>query len=483
MRYLTILATLLFILIATALSTACQPNIVEVNTVERVVTRVVERPVERTVTEVVEQIVEVNVVTEVEVTRIVAADSLPKPTDITIWVEAADAASFAQYDAIAAAYKADNPLVQITFVPMSSSVLFDQLEAARLANRLPDLIQLGLDDALMVSAETIVDRERTSDLIASYGEQRFKSALLDQTRLGSGQHAAIPFYASGFSLWYRTDYANLAGRGSPLNWNDVSVRSDALTSRDLTRFGIALPTDPTDPRTADVFEHIAHSVGAKPFDANGNLRFDAPEFAAALAWVANLNASAVPGTLNGSEARAAFTEGRATLLVDDPSFIAQAIDGQQFGRIDSFYADGELTNTYGTLSTFIITQQADSEALAVMRYLLDDAYLDMLGTNLLGQLPVLVSAEAGWKNRALVETGLSNDMLDKMLDSSSTIRNWRMDPMLTTVQRTVLADLSREQLIGQVIYAVADQRTLTPLQGAQFLQEQAQALLSLRANN
>ena len=184
-RYL--LAAFIF---AALVITACSPQTVEVT---RVVTQT------ETVTEQVEvtRMVEGESVTEtIEVTRVVEVE-VPveegEQTVIEFWTTDNEEERIVAYESVAARYMEQNPNVEIRIVPIEEAGVTQRIATAQAANRLPDIVRMGVERVASFAADGILDQDAAMATIAAIGEDDFRAGPLAMvTDPSTGSYAAIP---------------------------------------------------------------------------------------------------------------------------------------------------------------------------------------------------------------------------------------------------------------------------------------------------
>ena len=131
---------------ASMILAACQPQVV---TQEVVVTK--EVPVE------VEKIVEVPA----------------EPTDKTViefWTTDNEEPRVDVYEELAAAFMAEHPEIDLRIVPIEEAGIAQRIATAQAANRLPDIVRMGIERVSTFSADGILDQDAASAVIAAVGE-------------------------------------------------------------------------------------------------------------------------------------------------------------------------------------------------------------------------------------------------------------------------------------------------------------------------
>ena len=181
---------------------ACQPQTVEVT---RVVTETVTEEVEvtRVVTETMTEEVEV----PVEVTRVVEVEAAPMDrTVVEFWTTDNEAERVDTYEAVAASYMAENPDVEMRIVPIEEGGVTQRIATAQAANRLPDIVRMGIERVATFAADGILDEDAAEAVIASIGEDDFRAGPLAMvTDPTTGKYAAVPYDGWIQAIWYRED--------------------------------------------------------------------------------------------------------------------------------------------------------------------------------------------------------------------------------------------------------------------------------------
>jgi multiple sugar transport system substrate-binding protein len=153
------------------------------------------------ITKEVEVIKEVEVVKEVEVPA--------EPTDKTVvefWTTDNEEARVDVYEELAAAYMAENPDIELRIVPIDEASIAQRIATAQAANRLPDIVRMGIERVSAFAADGILDEAAAAATIAAIGEDDFRAGPLAMvTNPTSGVYSAIPFDGWIQAIWYRTD--------------------------------------------------------------------------------------------------------------------------------------------------------------------------------------------------------------------------------------------------------------------------------------
>ena len=493
-----IIALLLF---GSMVLVACQPETVEVT---RVVTETVTEVVTETVTEQVEvtRVVDGEVVTEtveVEVTRVVEAEPAER-TVIEFWTTDNEEQRVSTYEDVAERYMAQNPNVEVRIVPIDEASITQRISTAVAANRLPDIVRMGVERVAAFSADGILDEEAATAVINSLGEDDFRDGPLGMvTNPNTGSYSAVPYDGWIQAIWYRQDVFDELGLAAPTTWETIEAASAALPGTGNLLYGLALATDPSQNYVQQVFEQVAISNNAWPFDEDGNVTMNTPEMIAALEWYTGLQQYALPGPQFWRGAREAYQYDQAGMFFYSTYIMDDLVDGSGLdgGGSVEIAVDSLAANTgfapvmegpngsasYGQLVTLGIMAGADPAAQDVVEFFLTEGYQDVLALAPFGKVPVLESAVDEWKAQSDYFGFYSDETLEQIANGYDSMQRWLFRPDYDSTQRAVVGDIEANLLIPQVVSAIALEGTLTPEEAAVFLQEQVEALYADRSEN
>jgi multiple sugar transport system substrate-binding protein len=477
---------------------ACGPTpepvtIVETIEVEKVVKE--EVPVEVVVTEIVKEEVPVEVV----VTEVVEIEAPPvDQVVVEFWTTDNEEDRVDVYEAIAAAYMAEHPEVDVRIVPIEEAGVTQRMATALAANRPPDLIRMGVERVAAFAADGILDEAAAAGVIGAVGEDDFRAGPLAMvTNPATGNYAAVPFDGWIQAIWYRGDSFEEAGLNAPVTWDDINAACDALPGQGNLLYALTLGTDPGQNYPHQVFEQVAMSNDAWPFDEEGNVTMNTPEMIEALEFYANLQRCALPGPQYWRGAREAYELDQSGMLFYSTYIMDDLVDGSglegggnveiavdDLAGVTGFASMMEGPNgaaSYGQLVTLAIPVGAAPEAQDVAAFFLTGQnYQDVLALAPFGKVPVLESAVEGWSGLSPYFANYSEETLSQIADGFSTMQRWLFRPDYDTTERAVVGDIEGRLLIPQAISNIALEGTMTPETAAEWLQEQVEALLAER---
>jgi multiple sugar transport system substrate-binding protein len=418
---------------------------------------------------------------------------------IEFWTTDNEEERIIAYETLADAFMVEHPEVDLRIVPIEETGIAQRIATAQAANRLPDIIRLGVERVSSFSADGILDQDAAGATIQAIGEDDFQSGPLAMvTDPATGKYSAIPFDGWIQALWYRSDVFKDADLAAPLSWEDINAACDALPGVGDITYALTLGTDPGQNYPHQVFEQVALSNNAWPFDEAGNVTMDTPEMVAALQFYTDLQRCALPGPQYWRGARESYELGQSAMMFYSTYIMDDLVEGsgtEEGGAIEIAVEDlpansgfaplmegpnGEAT--YGQLVALGILQGADPMAQEVVKFFMDGQnYLDILALAPMGKVPVLKSAVDGWRELSEYFQYYSSDTIEQVASGYETMQRWLFRPDYGTLERAVIGDIEGRLLISQAISNIALEGTMTPETAAEWLQEQVELLVVERS--
>jgi multiple sugar transport system substrate-binding protein len=476
-----LLLSLVSILTATALA-ACDtqpPSTSGIQTAE----------VQRTTDQTVEVEAETELTVEVERER---------KAVIEFWTTDNEEERVDVYEKVAARYMDEHPDVEIRIVPIEEAGVSQRMTAALAANRPPDIVRMGVERVAAFANDGILDEDAALAVIQAIGEGDFRSGPLQMViNPTTGNYAAVPYDGWIQALWYRADLFSEAGLEPPIRWHDIDAACDGLPGTGSLLYALGLGTDPGQNYPHQIFEQVAMSNEAWPFDSDGNVTMNTPEMVEALRFYTGLQRCAVPGPQYWLRARESYQIGLSAMMFYSTYIMDDLVEGsglEDGGNLQIAVEDLALKTgfaplmegpngaaSYGQLVTLAIPVGADPEAQEVLRFFLSGQnYQDILALAPFGKVPVLHSALEDWKRLTPLFESYSDETLNQIANGYETMQRWLFRPDYDATQRAVVGDIEGRLLISQVIGSIALEGAMTPETGAEWLQEQVEALLAER---
>ncbi len=438
---------------------------------------------------------------EVIVTKEVPVEVSVEPVDKTViefWTTDNEEPRVDVYEEIAAAFMEEHPEVDLRIVPIEEAGIAQRIATAQAANRLPDIVRMGVERVSAFAADGILDEDAAGATIASIGEDDFRAGPLKMvTNPTTGVYSAVPFDGWVQAIWYRTDVFDDDGLEAPLSWDTINAACDTLPGTGNLLYALGLGTDPGQNYPHQVFEQVAISNNAWPFDADGNVTMNTPEMVEALAFYTDLQRCALPGPQYWRGAREAYELDQAGMLFYSTYIMDDLVDGSGLdaggnveipvedlaGKTGFAYemAGPNGSASYGQLVTLGIMKDADPMAQDVVKYFMTgDNYLKVLGLAPFGKVPVLESAVEGWGGLSDYFAKYSPETISQIGNGFDTMQRWLFRPEYDATQRAVIGDIEGRLLISQAISNIALEGTMTPETAAVWLQEQVETLYAER---
>jgi len=419
-------------------------------------------------------------------------------TVIEFWTTDNEEDRILAYEQIAEKFMEENPDVDLRIVPIEEAGIAQRIATAQAANRLPDIIRMGVERVSSFVADGILDLDAAQATIENIGEDDFQAGPLTMvTDPETGKYAAVPFDGWIQALWYREDVFDDLGLEPPITWDEIDAACDALPATGDIQYGLTLATDPGQNYPHQVFEQVAISNDAWPFDENGNVTMDTPEMIEALRWYTDLQRCAMPGPQYWRGARESYELGQSGMMFYSTYIMDDLVEGsgtEEGGNIEvvqdlaanSGFAplmdgpNGEAS--YGQLVSLGILTGADPKAQDVVQfYMTGENYLDVLALAPLGKVPVLKSAVDGWRGLSEYFGYYSEDTITQIANGYGSMQRWLFRPDYGSVERAVVGDIEGRLFIPQAISNIVLEGIMTPETAAEWLQEQVEGLLAERS--
>ena len=416
---------------------------------------------------------------------------------VVFWTTDNEPDRVAVYEDVAARFMAANPGIEVEIVPVEEAAISQRIATAVAAGDLPDIVRMGIERVATFAADGLLDEDAAEAVINSIGITDFRAGPLAMVvNPATGKYAAVPYDGWIQAIWYRTDIFKAVGLTPPTSWADINAAVDALPGVGNLLYAITLGTDPGQNYPHQVFEQVAVSNNAWPFNSDGEVTMNTPEMIQALEFYTDLQRGAVPGPQYWRGAREAYELDQTAMLFYSTYIMDDLVEGSGMeggGKVDIAVEDLALKTgfasqmvgpggsaSYGQLVTLGLMDGADAAAQKVVEYFLTEGYIDVLALAPFGKVPVLESAVDGWKDLSPFFAYYSDETLAQIANGFDTMQRWLFRPDYGPVERAVIGDIEGRLLLPQVISNIALEGIMTPVTGAAWLQEQVEALLAER---
>ena len=299
----------------------------------------------------------------------------------------------------------------------------------------------GIERVSSFAADGILDLDAAQATVEAIGVDDFQAGLLEMVKdPATGKYSAIPFDGWLQALWYREDLFKKNNLAAPITWDDIDAACDGLAGKDNLLYGLTLATDPGQNYPHQIFEQVAISNNAWPFDKDGNVSMNTPEMIQALDWYTKLQRCAMPGPQYWRGARESYELGQSGMMFYSTYIMDDLVDGSamdgggnvavipDLAKNSGFAPSLEGPNgaaTYGTLIALGILKDADAKAQDVVKFFMTgQKYLDVLALAPMGKVPVLKSAVPGWQGLSEYFSYYSEDTIKQVADGYQTMQRW-----------------------------------------------------------
>jgi multiple sugar transport system substrate-binding protein len=396
------------------------------------------------------------------------------------------------YEKVAENFMAANPDVDVRIVPIDEATTTQRIATARGANRLPDIARIGIERVAPFLADGILDVDAATRVINELGASTFYKGVLDLVRTPEGKFAAVPFDGWIQALWYRADAFKKLGLAAPIGWADIQKASETLKGKEGFLYGITLGTDPGQNYGHQVFEQIAMSNGAFPFDKDKRVAMNSPEMVEALTFYTDLQKSAAPGPNYWKQAREFYITGQSPMLWYS-TYVMDDLVGLQKGVEPTIKELGNLTGfaprmtgkrggsaTFGQLVPMAIFKGTDTDAsVRLLKHMLTGQdYIDILFLAPNGKIPVRTTAVEAWSKHDIFKR-YPREVIDTVVNGYNAMQRWAFAPQMGPVERAVCGDIEGRLLVPQAVSSVVEGK-MSPAQAADWLQQRVDELYKSR---
>ncbi|MBI5955318.1 MAG: carbohydrate ABC transporter substrate-binding protein [Chloroflexi bacterium] len=441
---------------------------------------------------------QVVVTKEVVVTQVVEVPAeVGEKKVVEFWMDEPEEPRVKIYEELAAKFMAAHPGIDVRIVAIEEAGQAQRIATALAANRLPDIVRMGVQDAATFAADGLLDFDAATAVIEKVGKDDFRSGPLAMvTDPATGKFNSVPYDGWLQAIWYRTDVFSDAGLEAPLSWDAINAACDKLPGTGNMLYALGLGTNPGENYGHQLFEQVAISNNAWPIDENGNVTMNTPEMIAALKFYTDLQRCAIPGPQHWLGARQAYELDQSGMLIYSTYIMDDLVDGSdnEDGTFTDLAVADLASNTgfapnmqgpegsasFGQLAVLGIMKDADPEAQLVAEYFMKEGYQDILALSPWGKIPVLKSAVGDWKTLSPYFEKYPPETLEQIANGYDVMQRWLFRPDYDATERAVVGDIEGRLLIPTAISNIALEGSMTPETAAAWLQEQVEALLAER---
>jgi multiple sugar transport system substrate-binding protein len=415
-----------------------------------------------------------------------------KKTVVELWSTDNEEYRIVAYEKVAQHFMERNPDVDVRIVPIDEATTSQRIATARGANRLPDIARVGIERVAPFLADGILDVDAATRVIKELGENTFYTGVLNLVRTSDGRYAGVPFDGWIQALWYRTDAFRKLGLAAPISWDDIQKAAETLKGKEGFLYALTLGTDPGQNYGHQIFEQVAMSNGAFPFDKDRKVAMSSPEMVEAMTFYTGLQKYAAPGPNYWMQARQFYITGQAAMLwystyvMDDLVGLQKGVEptvkdlGSLSGFAPSMKGRRGGSATFGQRVPMVIFKGTDADAsVRLLKFMLTGQdYIDILFLAPNGKIPVRTTAVDAWSQNDIFKR-YPKSVIDTVVNGYNSMQRWAYAPQMGPVERAVVGDIEGRLLVPQAISNVV-QGQMTPQQACDWLQQRVEELYKNR---
>lgn len=238
---------------------------------------------------------------------------------VTVWIMGDSSANF---DQLVAPFEVESGIdVETVAIPWDS--IDEKLTTSVASGQGPDVVQIGLS-----KLRTFADAGALlalDDLIANYpglAPENFADGVAGQATAVAGSIVSVPWISDTRVLFYRKDILEAAGFANPpASWDELRSMAKTLTARGEGQYGYYIPQWDSPLPVVMTWDN-----GGDIVNADGNVDFSSPAFAAAVDLYTGLHADGSVPKNGDFDQTQGFISGIAPMLVSGP-YLAKAVTG------------------------------------------------------------------------------------------------------------------------------------------------------------
>ena len=372
----------------------------------------------------------------------------------------------------------------VEVIPVSESDLGTRATAAFAAGDLPDVIYHTLQYALPWAEAGILDTDAATEVVEDLGVGTFASGALDMAAVDGG-YASVPVDGWTQMVVYRKDLFDANGLAAPSSYANVVAALEALHSPP-DMYGFVAATKVDENFMSQVLEHVFLANGVSPVDSNGFAPLDESATVEVLDFYKAIADASPDGELYWKQSRELYFAGKAAMIIWSP-FILDELAGLRDSAPPTINDDptsSELASKTGIVTNFagpsnpsgaawgdvryfgITSDAALDEAMAFVRFSMDDGYTQTLSIAPEGKFPVrrgtadnptaFVDAwsmlPVGVDRKAPLSDLYAQEMIDEIVGGLNVAKRWGVEEG----QLSLASKIINSQVINRLVREYID---------------------------
>jgi multiple sugar transport system substrate-binding protein len=267
-------------------------------------------------------------------------------------------------------FESENKGIHVEQVPVPEEDFPNKISAALGANKLPALIEGGIDQMLFLGTEGVSDESAHEALINEIGKDDFyKGALNTLKDPKQNGYYGVPIAGWVQGIWYNQKLFQEKGLEPPATWDNILKAAKAFHDPSQQKYGIVIGTAKED-FTEQTFSQFALSDNALVFSKDGKVNFNTPEMVDALTYYKNLAQYTPPGAESWREAREMYISGRAPMVMYSTYLMGDLSQNADLAKNTGFaIPENKGKASYGQITGLTITTTVSDQERAAAKKL------------------------------------------------------------------------------------------------------------------
>ncbi|WP_165842154.1 ABC transporter substrate-binding protein [Paenibacillus xerothermodurans] len=378
---------------------------------------------------------------------------------IQYWHTQTEEERVAQLKSIIKTFETQNPNIRVEQVPVPEEDFPSRVSAALGADRLPAMIEGGIDQMLFLGSELVTDNALHEAVIDEIGKDTFYEGALNTMKAGGNQgYYGVPISGWVQGIWYNGKLFKEKGLEPPATWDNILKAAQAFHAPDRQQYGIVVGTSKDD-FTEQTFSQFALSNEAQVFDQQGKVNFNSPEMLQALSYYKELAKYTPPGSESWREAREMYLSGRAPMVMYSSYLMGDLAENQELAENTHFVVPENKTKaTYGEITSLAVMNTiSEQEREAAKRFTLfltqkdiNIKYLHMSPGGANPTRAVIAEDPAYLENEVLQAYG------PEAIKIASSLDNLKRFGFVNGSMKPAMGDISAQFVIGEAVNSITE---------------------------
>jgi multiple sugar transport system substrate-binding protein len=206
-----------------------------------------------------------------------AAGAESAPVKLSLWHQEQPPYRVQRFQELIDAFNKANPGITVSQEPQNWGDVYTKAPAAIAAGNAPDLLFTIPDFTTIIKATGVA--QPVDDFVKQMDQaHKFLPAAVAPYQY-EGHTWAVPMWNMSLNLWYHKSMFQTAGVQVPTNWDEWVAASQKLTANGA--YGLGLPANKQLYTDQTTYAMMANGGASEIYNADGTLRFDNPQTAAA----------------------------------------------------------------------------------------------------------------------------------------------------------------------------------------------------------